>query len=39
MSWIGNIIKKVFKNEGLKQPESKKEKFEKYDKKTIRVIR
>ena len=21
MSWIGNIIKKVFKNEGLKQPE------------------
>ena len=33
MSWIGNIIKKVFKNDGLKQPEPEPKKAEKKVKK------
>tara|TARA_B100001996_G_C18579119_1_gene561546 strand:+ start:242 stop:466 length:225 start_codon:yes stop_codon:yes gene_type:complete len=33
MSWIGNIIKKVFNNEGLKQPEPEPKKTEKKVKK------
>ena len=33
MSWIGNIIKKVFNNEGLKQPEPEPKKAEKKVKK------
>jgi len=33
MSWIGNIIKKVFSNEGLKQTEPEPKKVEKKVKK------